>query len=319
MGLTFRMHTKEDEEALIQLWSDHSGWDQLDVEAWSSRLLDPPLGSARIVVAEDDKTHEIVGQFAFIPSMVSVKGREVTALRPFAPIMATEHRGNLLPIIGMYRHAVGALRSRGDGMIYMMPDPRWVPLFRRFPGFLAGSFPLWSHKLPLPQPFDLPEGYIAGPNPGWGERVDRLWAKASQLHDCLVVRDTRSLPWKIGSGDYQVTAIQREGELVGLVASKQKGDRQWLICDLLAVDAGAALEATLKAACNVGHYRAVIAPEDRPIHKVAVLTTSVFEPVVQRLGFYRDEYDFPMVVQPLDRSLDKRDVAPERWYVSAND
>ena len=106
---------------------------------------------------------------------------------------------------------------------------------------------------------------------------------------------------------------------MGLVASREKGDRQWLICDLLAADDGPALRATLAAAANVAHEESVARSGANELRKVAVLATSVMEPVVRSLGFMRDEYDFPLVVHVLDKSLPADDVRPERWYVSAND
>src|SRR4051794_24380660 len=91
MPLRYRMHTRGDEQALIKLWSEHSGWDQVDAESWAHRLLRPPLGEAAIVVATDH-ADEIVGQFAFIPVIITIDGREVNALRPFAPILHKDTR-----------------------------------------------------------------------------------------------------------------------------------------------------------------------------------------------------------------------------------
>lgn len=328
MSLTFRMQTDADEPELIRFWSEHSGWDAVSAAAWAHRLIHPPLGRAAIVVATDPKSGEIRGQFAFIPSLVSVGGREVSALRPFAPILHKEQRKSVLglvvnplshPIIAMYRYGVEQLRARGDGLVYMVPDPNWVRLLRFFPMFRAASFPLWSRPLPLPEPIPLGDGLTAGPCAPRGEQVDALWQKSSRLHACSVLRDSRALPWKVGSGDYEVLGVRRGGELVGLVASRHKGDRQWLICDLLAADSGPSLRATLAAACNLGSERAAAASPDRPISKAAVLTTPLLDPVVREFGFQRDRYDFHLVVQVLDPSLPAADVDPARWYVSAND
>jgi hypothetical protein len=328
MALVCRLHTQEDEPALIRFWSDHSGWDRVDAETWAHRLLRPPMGRAAIVVATEPDTGEVRGQFAFIPSLVSVGDREVTALRPFAPIVHKEQRGSFLslamnplqhPVVAMYRHGVEALRARGDGLVYMMPDPNWARLFRLFPAMRCGSFPLWSRPLPLPAPLPLGFGYEAGPIVPRGDRVDRLWQAARRSHGCSVVRDSRSLPWKIGSGDYEILGVERNGELVGLVASRQKGERQWLICDLIAADTAASLRAVLVAACNLGHERSLAAEPANPITKVAVLVTPVLEPAVRELGFKRDAYDFHLVVQPLDPSLSKDEIMPARWYLSPND
>ena len=79
-----------------------------------------------------------------------------------------------------------------------------------------------------------------------------------------------------------------------------------------------ALRNLLIAAANLGHEHALSTTE-KPIAKVAVLATSPMQATVKSLGFARDRYDFPLVVQVLDQTIDKRDVATEQWFVSAND
>jgi hypothetical protein len=328
MTLAYRMHTKADEPALIKLWSEHGGWDQVDAESWAHRLLETPVGPAQIVLATWAETGEIVGQFAFIPSLVAVGGREVPAVRPFAPIIARTGRDVALtanplehPVVAMHLFAVKALRERSFGLIYSLPDPHWLMFCRLFPKpeRQIGTFPLWSKPLPLAAPLPLPAGYSVGPLTPRGEPVDRLWKAASKLQGCLVVRDSRGLPWKIGSGDYTVLGIEKGGELVGLVASRTKGDNQWLVCDLLTADGEDALRATLTAVTNLADARARAAAPDRPITKVAILATKFLEPMARELGFGRDDYEFPLLVQTLDPGIKREDVAPERWYLSAND
>jgi hypothetical protein len=135
----------------------------------------------------------------------------------------------------------------------------------------------------------------------------------------LVVRDSRTLPWKIGSGDYEVLGIEQSKELVGLVASRAKGDRQWLVCDLLSLDTADCLLAILAAVSNLAHSRALEAPTDRPITKISMLMTTPMEQASHDLGFRRDNYDFPLVVHVLDPTIDQSRVAPSHWYLSAND
>ena len=84
-------------------------------------------------------------------------------------------------------------------------------------------------------------------------------------------------------------------------------------------DGDESLRSTLAAACNLAHARSVGASTEQPIHKVAVLVTPPLRQAVEQLGFARDAYDFPLVVHALDPAIDKKDIAPERWYVSAND
>jgi hypothetical protein len=328
MAIAYRMHTKADEPALIKLWSEHGGWDRLESEAWDTRLLRTPAGDSTLVIAEDTKTGKIAGQVAFLASLAVVDGREVTAARPFTPIFAKELRGGFLtlnprehPVARMYRHGLEALGKSGVSLAYALPAPFWARLYRMMPiaGVQVGSFPLWSLPLPLRAPFDLGPGYVAAPLEQFDDRVNRLWSSASRQYGCMVVRDARSLPFKAAQVGFQTLGIEREGELVGLVASGRRGDRQWLIGDLLAIDGNEALRATLAAVSNLAHSVALTASPEEPIRKVALLTTSLLEPVARGLGFVRDNYDFPLVVNRLDSSLPESSVAPERWYVSPND
>jgi hypothetical protein len=224
----------------------------------------------------------------------------------------------------MYNYAVKALRARGDGLIYMVPDPRWLRLFKMFPFLRCGTFPLWKLPLPLDRPLPAGDGYSAARLTDFDDpRIDHLWERFRRLHPCQVVRDSRTLPWKLSEPGYEVVGVERGGErgdLVGLAAARRRGDRQWLLCDVVTADAGEALRETIVAAVHVGHEQALTAAGTaKPIHKIAVLATPVMEPVLRGLGFVRDAYDFPLAVHLLDPSLTKHDINPARWYVSAND
>ncbi|MDQ3242977.1 MAG: hypothetical protein M3Q09_04565 [Gemmatimonadota bacterium] len=324
MDIRYRLFEENDLAAVRTLWEENTTWGPLTAEMFNRYMVEWPLGPAGGVLAIDDASGEIVGQFAFVPSLVQVADRQLRAFRPAAPIIAKRVRfssPNPLkhPAAGMYLHAVKALRARGDGLIYMVPDPRWMRFFRMFPGLVCGKFPLWSIPLPFAAPLALPAGLSAAPMTKWDGRVDRLWELGSRLHGCQVVRDAQTLSWRTGTGEYRVTGIHRGDELIGVVAARAKGDRQWLICDLLFADADDALIGVLAEAVNQGNEAAAAAPPERPIHKAAVLVTPIMERAARALGFTRDAYDFPLVIQILDRSISAADLAPDRWFVSAND
>jgi hypothetical protein len=331
MGLTYEFHADATLPGLERLWREATDWGENTLATLGRWFEAAPFGKPRIVVANDDATGEMVGQFRFMPSRVTVNGEEVRAVRPFGTIITPAMREAVVsnnpfdqPAVAMYARAVEELRAAGEQLIYMVPDPRWVRLFRMFPFLQTGSFPLWSLPLPMPSPmpasFSLGEGYRAAPLDAWDERVDRLWEKFSRLHGCAMVRDAATLQWKLSNANYTTTAIEHDGELVGLVASRRKGDRQWLVCDLLVADAGDALRATLSAVARVGHEKSLsVGAGEEAIHKVAVLATPLMEPTLGDLGFRRDDYDFPIAIHILDESLKAEDVAPSRWYVSAND
>jgi len=331
MSYTYRMSTKDDQAALIRLWSEHSGWGEITPDMWAQLFLGGPFGPAWVAVMQESESGEIVGQTAFLPRLVCVKGRRVSAARLYALILARSVRGHRFgalnplahPLVAMLRCATAALKAEGIGLIFTLPNPNLMQIFRAL-SFFESSFPLWSLPLPLGQPLPLPAGYTVGPLRAWDERVDRLWARASGLYDCLVVRDARVLAHKARDDDYIVTAVECGGELVGLAAGNAgqatgRGGRRWGICDVLTADAGAALEASLKAACNTAHAAAVNAPADTPILKARILATPLAQPALQSLGFQYDDFDYEATVTVLGSGVNKDDVTPQKWYFSFDD
>ena len=249
MRLTYRLGTDDDLPAVRRLWEAHTNWGTVTEALWQRYVVEPPFGGVTMVVA-DDPAGEVVGSFAFLPQLVSVGGREVRSCRPLAAAIADTARGGLAlnplqhPAIAMYLRGAEAMRARGDALIYLVPDPRWGRVLRVLPWFRTGSFPLWKLPLPLAAPLPLGDGCRVVPVAPEDPRVDALWGAARAQYRCAVVRDRRTLPWKLWSGEYDVVGVERGGELVGLSASRAKGDRQWLVCDVLAADAGPALRAT---------------------------------------------------------------------------
>lgn len=327
MKLEYRMRREGDREPLIRLWSEHSGWGDADDPFWSYLFEDAPEGPAEIVVAEDRSTGGIVGQLAFLPVRVAVGGRRVRAMRPIAPIVAPGARSSLRlpnpfkhPIVAMYRHGARVVRDQGCPMLYALPDPRWRRMLEAFPFFQVGQFPLLSRPLSSGDVPGVPGETTTRSFDGWGSEVDDLWREWARRWECSVVRDSGYLEWKVGQGDYYITTVERDGGLVGLVASRQKGDRQWLICDLLAADEGDATRSTLRAACSLAHREAAArGAGEMPIEKVAILAPERLRPLLAELGFEPEAYRFSFLVQPLGGVLDADAVAPERWYVTAND
>ncbi len=324
MRLTYRMHTKDDRNELIRLWSEQSGWDVLDAKTWEHRFLDTPFGESAIALAIDKDTDAVVGQCMFIPALISIDGRELRAYRTFAPLLHQEMRGlNLLnpfkhPLYRMYKFATDFFAKTRVCLAYSMPDPRWLRAFQLLPNFQIGKFPLWSLKLPLEKRFGFThdvEIREISPN---DDELNELWRKTAAFYECAIVRHAEFLPWKTSHGNYFYQGVFRAGELVAFAASvfKQR-DNQWLICDILAID-NKSLEAAIRASCNAAQdFQSD--NSDKKINKAAILATDLMIPIVKKLNFHRDEYDFPFVVHLLDETVSKEEVAPSRWYLSAND
>jgi hypothetical protein len=320
MDLTYRLDRSDDIPELKRLWAE-TAWGAFTEEMYRHYFEEAPLGRPVLCVAQED-SGRIVGEIAFLPTDLSIDGRVVRAYRPAAPILSPTVRGWSVnpmshPVVQMYSHALQLLKDKG-ALVYSLPDPHWKLLSLMFPNVVRGSYPLWSIPLPFSTFGSLAARYSAGVLREWDARVDRLWEATARRNPCLVVRDARRLFWKAGPPEFEVTAVERGRDLVGLVCSKQKGDRQWLICDLLAAD-DEALRESLKAACHLADSKAREAEPSDPITKAAILATPALVPVLDGLGFRRDKYDFPMIIRILDDSISREAVDPSRWYLSAND
>src|SRR5690349_12776769 len=195
MAIDLEFHEVADLPGLEQLWREETDWGEETLKSLHQWFMAAPFGKPRIVVARDDRSGEIVGQFRFMPALVSIDGRSVRAHRPFGTIITKAMRESMTslnplkqPAVAMYLRAVEELKARGEQLVYMVPDPRWVRMFKMF-GFLqTGSFPLWSRPAPLPAPLPLPDGFEAAEFASWDqEAVDRLWELARGLHGCMAV------------------------------------------------------------------------------------------------------------------------------------
>jgi hypothetical protein len=324
MTVRYRLYQQGDLPQLEKLWQGSTEWGSLTPALLSRHVENAPFGRPIIAVVESIEDGNILGQTVLMPSRITVRGQHVTAFRPLAPILARSLRAPSFdpiqhPILQLHRYALQELHARGEQLLFMVPDPRWMVLIRMLPGFMHASFPLWSLPVPLASKFELAAGYTWAPLIDWNWRVDKLFAKAAEQFACMIVRDSPALFKKAGPPDYHVLGIERSGELVGVVASKAKGDRQWLIYDLLAADPDAET-AALQAACNFAHARAIeAAASAAAIRKVAILALPRSRLSLEKLGFRRDKYDFHLVVKVMAGSLSSADVHPSLWYLSAND
>ena len=72
------------------------------------------------------------------------------------------------------------------------------------------------------------------------------------------MRDSARLRRYSGPPSYDVLGLYRAGALAGMVCARKHGDRQWLICDLLAIDTGCVWGGALTAVRVDGGRREVV-------------------------------------------------------------
>ncbi len=331
MRISYRMATSEDVSAMAQFWSENSGWDIIDSAEWDRRFTNTPFGDAAVALAIDPATNKLIGQFVFIPVTIIVNGKEVKAYRPYAPILQeslqtkfgiTSWVTGQHPIMKMYNKVADDLAKNGTTLIYIIPDPRWARVLQVLPYMMTHKFPLWNHSLPLAERFELPNGITVEKIKPYDPEIDILWQKASHVYSSAIVRDSKTLAWKTSHGDFKGYAIYMDTEMIGFFATVYKAkDHQWLICDLLTKDNDKSLPITLKAACNVIQEENALLPvADDHSRKIAILGTPAIEEVVRKIDFVKNAYHFTLAVHLLNKNnVDKKDITPVNWYVSAND
>ena len=86
----------------------------------------------------------------------------------------------------------------------MVPDSRWVRLFRMFPFLQTGSLTPVAHAAPAGLYLATRRRFHVSAVYDLGRTVDNLWESWRKLHGCMVVRGSRTLPWKLGDAPYEV-------------------------------------------------------------------------------------------------------------------
>ena len=219
----------------------------------------------------------------------------------------------------MYAYAAQVMQERGAGLIYMLPDRKWMRLLRLMPSSFAAKFELWTMPLPMPASLPATQGCTVEPLDLSRHDVDALWRTGSPFFRPLVVRDSAALPRRFG-GD-EAVVVRQGADVCGVASFRLQGRTkfQFLIADLLAADNEDALRPTLEAVYNLAHARALAAELDKPIVKIAILVTPVIEPVVRTLGFQPADYFYPLFVHVLDASIAAQSADAAHWYITAND
>ena len=323
----YRFATVDDLEQIIALWVEETEWGVFpfsDTERW----VNAPAGVPRTVVAYDNADGKIVGQCGFVPTLLIARDRELRGVRPHSTIVGKRWREGVTsvdpadqPGFAMYRYGMENMAAEGVQVAHMLPNPRWLRLLKLFPGMQAAQFPLWSMFFPLSSSMSPGDGWSTEPLTGWNNEIDQLWTAASHQYECGVVRNAKMLEWKTTLEGSTVITVRKDGKLRGLASCRMKGDRQWTISDMLTADDNESLRATLTAAVQEGAGHAsdeASDPNHRPV-KAAVLATPLMQPVLAQLGFARDNYQFPFVVQRLDPALTDAEIDPRGWYVAATD
>lgn len=308
-ALTYRLVEERDVPALLRLWEE-AGWGTLTEEVWRQWFIETPYGRCVMAVATDGD--EVVAQEMFTPSLVSIDGREVRALRFSAPIVSRSIRGLSLrspehPVVGLYRTAVEAATAQGFGVIYSLPEYAWLPLFRREPGFAEAVYPCVAVPLDAHDDRDA----FVGRSAEFTSEYDELWRSAKEtfpIH-CGVVRRHEWVRFR-NSGRIAVEVRDAsDGSLTGYASVKKQTG---LLADVLARTPGElpqVLRSTLRwLAANGGG-----------LTHLKIMQTPALAAALRDLPAEEVDYRFAFTCRTLDESLPAEAIAPARWHTMPGD
>ncbi len=325
-ALHYRVSTAEDIPALLDLWSQHSGWGSITEEVWRSWYEFAPYGPALVVVgADENETPRAM--IVLMPCRLRVNGMDVTAVRVAAPIIHHDVRAVAMPkridpSTALFLEGRRFAAERGFAVMYSLPDRRWVARIAR----LSKLIPDVQLQFAVLDGVGLDVTQAGATHAGTRVQMSRsnqfsdeyagLWESASASYPitCGVVRSPEWLRYK-HDDDIVLEARDRTGGLRGFVAiSAKTGAVTNMLSarpdDLPDVLSGAvAWMATAVASGDSTipqRVSAVVVPGTD-----AALRAAGFTPIDYRFGFLADTLDETMV--PLS-ALD-----PALWYLTAGD
>jgi hypothetical protein len=307
-ALTYRLLRERDVPALLRLWEE-AGWGTLTEDVWRQWFVDTPHGRCVVAVATDGD--DVVAQEMFTPSLLSVDGRDVRALRISAPIVSKSIRGISLrqpehPVFGLYHTAAKEAAAQGFGVLYSLPEYGWLPIFRIVTGFAEAAYPCVAVPLGVPIADD---GYVPRPAEFTGE-YDQLWLSAREtfpIH-CGVVRRQEWVRFR-NNGRIAVEVRDADGSLAGYASVKKQTG---LLADLLARTPGE-LAYVLRATLRWLSENTVAFPQ------LKIMQTPALAAALQGVPHEPVDYRFAFTCRALDETLPAAAIAPARWHAMPGD
>ena len=321
--ITYRLYTEEDREAILQLWKEESGWGAITVSQFDSWFLNTPYGKCLIVVAENEN-NTIVGQIIYSPSRMIVNGNEIKTLRVSAPILSSNFRqGNIRsddhPVFLMMSEGFRIAYEAGYQYTYGFPALGWLALLRLFPKFLPNpsetvSYDCFAISLETPQTFKgLENTYTVKVAESFTEEYDVLWNEAVQQMPvkCGIIRNAAWLNWISGGHLNLELRTTNENKLTGYMTVKKESG---LITDVFATSIED-VEKVFNYVVSGLHYQ-----NDKKITvdftQLKGMLTNITTPVVESIGYTKDNYRFAFSSYLLDTNIPFEKVQADQWYMT---
>jgi hypothetical protein len=321
--ITFRQYEEGDLPAILHLWSEESGWGGITVEQFNTWFVNTPYGNSLIVVAENEEG-KVIGQIVYAPTRMHVNGREIRSLRGAAPILSREMRGENIrdfnhPAFAMIRAGFEIAQKAGYQFVYSFPAFGWLGLFKSFPKTMpnpseATSFECFLISLSNEKEWVKPDGDCrVSLQTVFGEEYDALWKEAVEqlpIH-CAIVRKAKWLQWAIGGMYVLEVRSSSDHHLVGYAALKKESG---LVVDVFAGTVRDIERVYLECVSALHHSN----PERLPLPFTAIkgMISTQNKPVLEKIGYARDNFQFAFGGYLLDTSLSFEDMQMSKWQLS---
>jgi hypothetical protein len=297
-----------------------------------------PDGEARAWIAED-AAGRAVGLAAAFPRRVIVQGREGRGW-VLGDFCVDDDYRTLGPALQLQRACLAGVMAAGADVVYDLPGPRMLPVYRRIGIAPAGSVRRLARLLRVDGrvPRRLPAVVtraanallaladarhaggrgveVAAESAPYGREYTELASRAGAHHGFCIHRSAAYLDWRYGTAPhrpYRLLAARRRGVLQGYVVLDRDGAAGWIV-DLFVADDDATVMRALVAAA-VARCRA----DGAATVSAIVLDGQPAGPALMRLGFSPREAGPLVACDGNGRPLLTTEAAGSPWLLTQGD
>jgi hypothetical protein len=324
--LRYRVSAPGDLPALLDLWSQHSGWGPITEAQWRSWYERAPHGPALVVVGED-REHVPLAMTVFMPCRLRVNNVNVTAVRVSAPIVHASVRGSAMPkrnepATELFLEGRRFAAEQGFAVMFALPESGWVARVARAGKWMPGvprQFAVLNcvgvDVTAITTATAIDQFAFSRISQFTGE-YSTLWTSAVESYpiSCGVVRSPEWLLYK-HAADIVLAARNRSGGLIGFVAISP---RTGAVTNMLSARPDE-LSDVLRGA--IAWMAAARASGDSTIpQRVSAVVVPGTEAALRAAGFTPIDYQFGFVADTLDDTrVPLSALDPTSWYLTAGD
>jgi hypothetical protein len=321
--LNYRLFEESDMDGILRLWKEESGWGEITTKQFNDWYINTPYGRCLIIVAADDE-NKIAAQIVYSPSRMIVDNKEIKTLRGSAPILSSTLRQSNLrtfdhPAFGLIKKGFEVASEKGFQYIYTFPSYGWLGMLQLFPRLMPNpcetvSYDCFAISLEETHTLQtLKNDYYITISSVITDEYDTLWQDAIQEMPvkCGIARHSNWLQFGMGPNLLLETRRTSDNKLIGyMILKKDTG----LIADILARNETDLKNVFLYSINAIHHKNAARIPI--AITQLKVMHTKNMEPVINKIGFLKDNYRFAFGGYLLDTTIDFEKIKAENWYMT---